>query len=149
MNVALVHEAITMEFNVLEREAKLEEIRKDKEAKEKMTSSKRNLEMLTNIVNKAMHMISKRKEEDYNVEVGTDYSKHPVLFSWEEQAQSLQCKDNNQNFHVEQDCKEENAGSCQEILSSLPTSCASLLREHCKQVANRNKEECSRGLVRE
>ena len=42
---------ITMEFNILEREEKLEEIRKDKAAQEKITSSELKLEMLTDTIN--------------------------------------------------------------------------------------------------
>ena len=72
-----------MEFNILEKEAKLEEIRKDKVAQEKLVSLEVKLEMLTDTIKKIMHILN-RKKEKYKVEVGADYSKQPVPFSWEE-----------------------------------------------------------------
>lgn len=140
--------AITVEFNVLEKEAKLEEIRKDKVGQEKLISSEVKLEMLTDTISKTMHILG-RKDEKYKVEVGADYSKHLVPFSWEEPNQSFQCKDSYQNILAEQGCKEEDAESCQVSTICLPTSCASLLTEHYKQIANRNKVECPKESIRD
>ena len=52
-------------------------------------------------------------------------------------------------MHDEKDCKEENEEGCQVGTSYFPTSCASLLRENCRKVANGNKEECSKESIRE
>ena len=75
--------AITAKFNILEREEKLEEIRKDKAAQEKITSSELKLEMFTDTIKEMTHILG-RKEEEYKVEIGANYSKQPVPFSWEE-----------------------------------------------------------------
>ena len=73
---------IMVEFNILEREEKLEKIRKDKATQEKINSSEVNLEMLTDTINKMMHILG-RKEEEYKVEVGAAYLKQPIPFPWE------------------------------------------------------------------
>ena len=52
-------------------------------------------------------------------------------------------------MHVEQDYKEEDVESCQVSTRYLPISCASILREHYKKIANGNKVECSKESVRE
>ena len=75
--------AVDVEANILNREAKLRVIEKDKADQERLISSEVKLEMLTDTINKMMHILGK-KEEEYKVEVGADYSKHPVPFSWEE-----------------------------------------------------------------
>ena len=100
------------------------------------------LEMLIDTFSKMIH-IPDRKEEKYKVEVGAAYSKQTIPFPWEEQTQSLQENNNKNNMHDEQDFKEESEEGCQVGTSYFPTSCASLLREHYKQVVNRNIEECS------
>ena len=51
-------------------------------------------------------------------------------------------------MHVELDCKEEDVESCQVSTVCLPTSCVSLLREHYKQIANRNGEHCSEESIK-
>ena len=96
-----------------------------------------------------MHLLD-RKGENFKFKVGASYSKQPMLFpseekteSLQEQTQSVQDKNNKKNMHDEQDCKEENEEGFQVGTSYFPTSCASLLRDHYKQVVNRNKEECS------
>ena len=63
-----------METNTLNREAKLRVIEKYKEGQEKLKSSEVKLEMLTDTINKMMHILG-RKEEEYKVEVGVAYSK--------------------------------------------------------------------------
>ena len=96
------------------------------------------VERLVDTFSRLMHLLD-RKGEKYKVKVGATYSKQPILFPWEEQTQSLQDKNTKQNMYDEQDCKENEEG-CQVGTNYFPTSCASLLREHCKQVANKNKE---------
>ena len=61
---------------------------------------------MINTINKMMHILG-RKEEEYKVEIGVDYSEHPVPFSWEEPNQSFQCKGSYQNILADQGCKEE------------------------------------------
>ena len=63
-----------VETNILNKEAKLRVIEKDKAYQEKLISSEVKLEMLTDTINKMMHILGK-KEEEYKVEVGADYSK--------------------------------------------------------------------------
>ena len=65
---------IDVEANMMNREMKLRAIKKDKLDQEKLISSEIKLEMLIEKINKMMHMIGK-KEEEYKVEVGADYSK--------------------------------------------------------------------------
>ena len=52
--------AIDVESNLLNREAKLKAMKKEKIEKEQLISSGIKLDMLTNIVNKMMHMISRK-----------------------------------------------------------------------------------------
>ena len=105
-----------------------------------------NLEMLIDTLNKLMHLLD-RKGEKHKVKVDAAYSKQPTLFPWEEHTQSLQDKSNKQNVPNEKDCKEENVEDGQVGTSYFPTSCASLLREHYEQVANKNIEECSKESI--
>ena len=104
------------------------------------------LDMLIDTFSKLMHLLD-RKGEKHKVQVGAIYSKKPTLFPLEEQTQSLQDKKNKQNMHDEKDCKEESEEGCQVGTSYFPTSCASLLREHYEQVANKNREECSKESI--
>ena len=70
---------VDVETNILNREAKLRVIEKEKADQEKLISSEVELEMLTDTINKMMHILG-RKEEEYKVEVGATYSKQPVPF---------------------------------------------------------------------
>jgi hypothetical protein len=73
------------------------------------------------------------------VDIKYDYSKKPVLSSWEEEAQLSQCTYDNQILHVQQDCKEEYAENFPRNVECLPLCFSSLLREHYKQVVNRKE----------
>ena len=99
------------------------------------------LEMLIDTFNKLMHLFD-RKGEKQKVQARASYSKQPTLFPWEEQIQSLQDKNNKKNMHDEKNCKEGSEEACQVGTRYLPISCASPLRKHYKQIANRNKVEC-------
>ena len=66
--------AVDVEANILNREAKLRIIEKDKENQERLISSGLKLERLTNTINEMVHLLG-RKEEEYKVEVSADYSK--------------------------------------------------------------------------
>ena len=50
-------------------------------------------------------------------------------------------------MHAELYCKEEDVESCQVSTQYIHTSCASLLRENYKQVANKKREECSKESI--
>ena len=54
--------AVDVEANLLNREAKLKAMKKDKIGKEQLIYSKIKLDMLTNTVNEMMHMISRKEE---------------------------------------------------------------------------------------
>ena len=68
-----------MEFNILEREEKLEEIRKDKAAQEKITSSELKLEMLTDTINKIVYILDKKLER-HEANTDVDYLEQPMSF---------------------------------------------------------------------
>jgi hypothetical protein len=69
---------------------------------------------------------------EYMVDIKDDFSKKPVLSSWEEKAQLSKCTDDNHILHTQQDCKEDEVENSPRNAECLPLCFASLLREHYK-----------------
>ena len=65
---------VDVETNILNREAKLRVIEKDKANQERLISSEVKLDRLTDAIRKMVHLLG-RKEEEYKFEVSADYSK--------------------------------------------------------------------------
>ena len=70
--------AVDVEFNILNREARLLIIEKDKANQERLISSEEKLKKLVYDFSKLEHLLDKKREK-HKVKVNTAYSNQPTL----------------------------------------------------------------------
>ena len=87
---------VDVELNIVNREAQLIIIEKDKENQERIISSEEKLEKLVYDFSKLEHILDKKRER-HKVKVNTAYSNQPTLLPQDEHSQILQDKSYKQN----------------------------------------------------